>query len=154
MYAKIHANLFRQLKGLELLHSLLEEEFACLLERNVEEISALEFSIHELMRQLLNERMEIKGIMNGVKVSEYADMLPAEDGAAVHGLMAELLEREQVCSRQAGLNSTLAFGLLDQGQELLDFLYSAAVPKQADTYGAKGGMQVNKPRAALISGRL
>ena len=154
MYAKIHANLFRQLKGLELLHSLLEEEFACLLERNVEEISALEFSIHELMRQLLNERMEIKGIMNGVKVSEYADMLPAEDGAAVHGLMAELLEREQVCSRQAGLNSTLAFGLLDQGQELLDFLYSAAVPKQADTYGAKGGMQTNKPRAALISGRL
>ena len=154
MYAKIHANLFRQLKGLELLHSLLEEEFACLLERNVEEISALEFSIHELMRQLLNERMEIKGIMNGVKVSEYADMLPAEDGAAVHGLMAELLEREQVCSRQAGLNSTLAFGLLDQGQELLDFLYSAAVPKQADTYGAKGGLQTNKPRAALISGRL
>lgn len=154
MYAKIHANLFRQLKGLELLHSLLEEEFACLLERNVEEISALEFSIHELMRQLLNERMEIKGIMNGVKVSEYADMLPAEDGAAVSGLMTELLEREQVCSRQAGLNSTLAFGLLDQGQELLDFLYSAAVPKQADTYGAKGGMQTNKPRAALISGRL
>ena len=154
MYAKIHANLFRQLKGLELLHSLLEEEFACLLERNVEEISALEFSIHELMRQLLNERMEIKGIMNGVKVSEYADMLPAEDGAAVSGLMTELLEREQVCSRQAGLNSTLAFGLLDQGQELLDFLYSAAVPKQADTYGAKGGMQTNKPCAALISGRL
>ena len=154
MYAKIHANLFRQLKGLELLHSLLEEEFACLLERNVEEISALEFSIHELMRQLLNERMEIKGIMNGVKVSEYADMLPAEDGEAVRGLLAELLEREQVCSRQAGLNSTLAFGLLDQGQELLDFLYSAAVPKQADTYGAKGGMQTNKPRAALISGRL
>ena len=154
MYAKIHANLFRQLKGLELLHSLLEEEFACLLERNVEEISALEFSIHELMRQLLNERMEIKGIMNGVKVSEYADMLPAEDGEAVRGLLAELLEREQGCSRQAGLNSTLAFGLLDQGQELLDFLYSAAVPKQADTYGAKGGMQTNKPRAALISGRL
>ena len=44
--------------------------------------------------------------------------------------------------------------LPDQGQELLDFLYSAAVPKQADTYGAKGGMQTNKPRAALISGRL
>ena len=154
MYAKIHANLFRQLKGLELLHSLLEEEFACLLERNVEEISSLEFSIHELMRQLLNERMEIKGIMNGVRVSEYADMLPAEDGAAVHALMTELLEREQVCSRQAGLNSTLAFGLLDQGQELLDFLYSAAVPKQAHTYGAKGGMQTNKPGAALISGRL
>ena len=154
MYAKIHANLFRQVKGLELLHSLLEEEFACLLERNVEEISSLEFSIHELMRQLLNERMEIKGIMNGVKVSEYAGMLPQEDGAAIHNLMTELLEREQVCSRQAGLNSTQAFGLLDQGQELLDFLYSAAVPKQADTYGAKGGMQTNKPRAALISGRL
>ena len=82
------------------------------------------------------------------------DALTAEDGAAVRALMTELLEREQVCSRQAGLNSTLAFGLLDQGQELLDLLYSAAVPKQADTYGAKGGMQVNKPRAALISGRL
>ena len=154
MYAKIRANLFRQLKGLELLHHLLEEEFACLLERNVEEISALEFSIHELMRQLLNERMEIKGIMNGVKISEYADMLPLEDGQAMRTLMHDVLDHEQICSRQAGLNSTLAFGLLDQGQELLDLLYSSAVPKQADTYGASGGMQTTKPRAALISGRL
>ncbi len=154
MYAKIRANLFRQVKGLELLHSLLEEEFTRLLERDVEEISALEFSIHELMRQLLVERMEIKDIMNGVKISEYADMLPEEDGAAIRNLVDELLGREQTCSRQAGLNSSLAFGLLDQGQELLDFLYSAAVPKQADTYGSKGGLQTNKPRAALISGRL
>ena len=106
------------------------------------------------MRQLLVERMEIRETMNGVKISEYAELLPKEDGADVMALVDELLTREQVCSRQAGLNSTLAFGLLDQGQELLDLLYSAAVPKQADTYGAKGGMQVNKPRAALISGRL
>ena len=154
MFAKIRANLLRQTKGLELLHSLLEEEFARLLERNVEEVSALEFSIHELMRQLLTERLEIKDIMNGVKIGEYADMLPEEDGAEVKELVKNLLDREQVCSRQAGLNSTLAFGLLDQGQELLDFLYSAAVPKQADTYGSKGGLQTNKPRAALISGRL
>ena len=154
MYTKIRANLFRQVKGLELLHSLLEEEFTSLLERNVEEVSSLEFSIHELMRQLLVERMEIKEVMNGVKISEYAGLLPQEDGANITALVDELLKREQVCSRQASLNSTLAFGLLDQGQELLDLLYSAAVPKQADTYGAKGGMQVNKPRAALISGRL
>jgi flagellar biosynthesis/type III secretory pathway chaperone len=154
MYAKIHANLDRQVKGLELLHSLLEEEFARLLERDVEEISALEFSIHELMRQLLVERMEIKTFMNGIRVSEYAEMLPEEDGATIQGLVEELLEGEQVCSRQAGLNSTLAFGLLDQGQELLDFLYSAAVPEQLDTYGSKGGIQANKPGAALISGRL
>ena len=154
MYTKIRANLFRQVKGLELLHSLLEEEFTCLLERDVEEVSSLEFSIHELMRQLLVERMEIKEVMNGVKISEYAGLLPQEDGANITALVDELLKREQVCSRQASLNSTLAFGLLDQGQELLDLLYSAAVPKQADTYGAKGGMQANKPRAALISGRL
>lgn len=154
MFAKIRANLLRQTKGLELLHSLLEEEFARLLERNVEEVSSLEFSIHELMRQLLAERLEIKGIMNGVKISEYADMLPEEDGAEVKGLIKNLLDREQVCSRQAGLNSTLAFGLLDQGQELLDFLYTAAVPKQTNVYGAKGDMRSNKPQAALISGRL
>ncbi len=154
MYARIHANLFRQVKGLELLHSLLEEEFTRLLERNVEEISSLEFSIHELMRQLLVERLEIKEAMNGVKISEYADMLPAEDSAEIHALVKTLLEREEVCSRQAGLNSTLAFGLLDQGQELLDFLYNAAVPKQTNVYSAKGGMQTNKPQAALISGRL
>lgn len=154
MYSKIRENMTRQAKGLELLHSLLEEEFALLLDRNIEEISAIEFSIHELMRQLLVERTEIRSIMNGVKVSEYADMLPQEDGLAIKGLLAELLSREQVCSRQAGLNSTLAFGLLDQGQELLDFLYAAAVPKQADVYGANGGMQISKPGAALISGRL
>ena len=97
MYTKIRANLFRQVKGLELLHSLLEEEFTSLLERNVEEVSSLEFSIHELMRQLLVERMEIREVMNGVKISEYAGMLPQEDGAAIMALVDELLTREQVC---------------------------------------------------------
>ena len=154
MYSKIRENLNRQAKGLELLHSLLEEEFALLLERNIEEVSSIEFSVHELMRQLLAERIEIRNAMNGVKISEYAEMLPPEDKEEIKALVDELLEREQVCSRQAGMNSTLAFGLLDQGQELLDFLYTAAVPKQADVYGANGGMQTNKPGAALISGRL
>ena len=154
MYSKIRENMNRQAKGLELLHSLLQEEFTLLLERNVEEVSSIEFSIHELMRQLLAERMEIRKTMNGVKVTEYADMLPPEDKAEIKALVDELLEREQVCSRQAGLNSTLAFGLMDQGQELLDFLYSSAVPKQSDVYGANGGMQTSKPGAALISGRL
>ena len=57
MFAQIQGNLNRQLKGLELLVSLMEEEFELLCNRDTDAVATLEFSIHELLRQLAVERV-------------------------------------------------------------------------------------------------
>ena len=61
MYAHIHGNLFRQLQGFKLLCSLLNEEFEGLTARHLDDVATLEFSIHELMRQLFVERQKLEG---------------------------------------------------------------------------------------------
>ena len=80
-------------------------------------------------------------------------MLPPEEKASVLQLAGELEAAEQSCAKQSALNSELSLSLLDQGQELLDFLYSQAVPEQVETYSPKGGMYKQRPQAALLSGR-
>ena len=77
-FEHIRGNLIRQQKGMELLRSLLEEEFSLLREGKTEDVVALEFSIHELLRQLAEERVAMRAIMQGTRVAEYAGMLEPE----------------------------------------------------------------------------
>lgn len=153
MYSRIFGNLNRQTRGLQLLGALLEEEFAYLTERRMDDVASIEFSIHELIRQLTYERQEIIQILQGVRLTEYAQMLPPEEKESVLRLARELDDAEQSCAKQSTLNSELSLSLLDQGQELLDFLYSRAVPEQSDTYNPKGSMYKQRPHATLLSGR-
>jgi len=153
MYSRIYGNLNRQTRGLQLLSALLEEEFAYLTERRMDDVASVEFSIHELIRQLTYERQEIIQILQGVRLGEYAQMLPPEEKESVMKLARELEDAEQSCAKQSTLNSELSLSLLDQGQELLDFLYSHAVPEHADTYNPKGSMYKQRPQASLLSGR-
>ena len=153
MYSQIYGNLNRQSKGLQLLSALLEEEFAYLTERRMDDVASIEFSIHELIRQLVAERHEIIAIMQGVKARQYAKMLPPDDALAINKLLDELEHAEQSCAKQSSLNSGLSLSLLDQGQELMDFLYSRALPPQVETYNVKGGMYKQRPQAAMLSGR-
>ena len=95
MYSQIYGNLNRQSKGLQLLSALLEEEFAYLSERRMDDVASIEFSIHELIRQLIAEREEIINIMQGVKARQYAEMLPPDEAAAMNKLLDELEENEQ-----------------------------------------------------------
>lgn len=154
MYDQIHGNLVRQAKGLEVLDLLLEEEFAHLCERDADAVSAVEFSIHELMRQLACERVDLKAAMQRTRLSEYADMLPDEQAGEVRALMARIDAQEQHCARQASLNAELALALLDQSQGLLDFLHRRLVPPRQEIYDRKGGMTTARSEAAIIRGRL
>ena len=149
----IHGNLVRQMKGMQLLVELLEEEFALLRENNTEEVVALEFSIHELLRQLATERMEMKDIMQGTRVMEYADMLEPEQGAEVRQLAQAVDDAEQKAARQATHNTRLSLALLDQSQELLDYLHEQVTPNPAVVYGRKGTYNNYRPQAALLNGR-
>lgn len=154
MFTQIHGNLVRQWKGLELLESLLEEEFGLLRARDTDAISALEFSIHELLRQLAVERMEVKNVMQGTKAMEYADLLPREEGEAIRALLIAIDSAEQRCARSASHNAEISLALLDQSHALLTHLHDAVTPKQQNTYGAKGQFREHRLGASLFSGRL
>ncbi len=155
MYALIHANLTRQFKGLELLLSLLDEEFELLCARDTDAVASLEFSIHELLRQIAVERMAIKGTMQGTRLLEYAGLLPDEDEAREITRLYHLIDSlEQRSSRQASRNAELSLALLDQSQSLLSFLHKQLTPKQTQCYGRGGRLSDSRPGAALYSGRL
>lgn len=153
MFDLIHGNLTRQFKGLELLHSLLEEEFELLFNRDTDAVATLEFSIHELLRQIAQERVDLKSTMQGTKLLEYANMLPDEDAQEVRRLYHLIDALEQRCSRQATHNTELSLALLDQSQSLLVFLHNQIAPKQTNCYGSSGRLRDDRPSAALYSGR-
>lgn len=151
MYAQIYGNLTRQAKGLELLGQLLDEEYEHLVNRDTDAIIKLEFSIHQLLRQLAVERDEMKQTMQGTRLKEYAGMLPEEEGEKMREQIAIVDSREQHCARKAEKNTSLSLVLLDQSHELMTFLYDQVQPRERLVYGSKGSLSVNRPPASLIS---
>ncbi|MDL2307730.1 flagellar protein FlgN [Desulfovibrio sp. OttesenSCG-928-C06] len=154
MYAQILGNLTRQAKGFELLEQLQIEEFELLLKRDAQAISSLEFSIHELLRQLAVERDELKSVMQGTRILEYAGMLEEEQATQIKLQYALIDNGEQRCARQAEKNTSLSLSLLDKSHEVMNFLYDQVQPKQTDVYSAKGYMAKQRPQAAILNGRL
>ncbi|MDL2291508.1 flagellar protein FlgN [Desulfovibrio sp. OttesenSCG-928-F20] len=153
MYDIIHSNLTRQFKGLELLYSLLEEEFDLLCGRDTDAVTNMEFSIHELLRQIAVERLALKNAIQGATLMDYAGMIEEEQGLEVRRLYHLIDALEQRCSRQATQNTELSLALLDQSQSLLVFLHGQITPRQTNCYGARGQLRENHPRAAIYSGR-
>ena len=154
MFAQILGNLTRQAKAMELLEQLQREEHGLLLARDTEAVSSLEFSVHELLRQLAVERDELKSVMQGTRVFEYADMLPEEDGARVRFQLGVIDQLEQRCAKQAEVNTALSLALLDKSHEVMNFLYEQVQPKQVEVYGAKGSFTRFRPQATILNGRL
>ena len=152
-YEHIRGNLVRQHKGMELLVELLEEEFSLLREHKTEEVVALEFSIHELLRQLADERGEVKAIMQDTRLTEYADLLEPEQGEEIRTLAQSIDKAEQKAARQASHNTRLSLALLDQSQSLLEYLHDQVAPKAEIVYGAKGAYSTHRPGPALFNGR-
>lgn len=155
MYAQILGNLTRQAKALELLEGLQMEEFDLLMARKADEISALEFSVHELLRQIAVEREDLKKSLQGVKVAEYADLLAdEEDQKMLRHIIGIIDVAEQRCAQQAEKNTSLSLSLLDQSHELMTYLHDQITPKNQLVYGAKGGYTAHRPPASILNGRL
>ena len=153
MYAQILGNLTRQAKGFELLEQLQIEEYDLLLKRDAQAISSLEFSVHGLLRQLAVERDELKGVMQGTRILEYAGMLEEEQAGPIRTQYYLIDQAEQRCARQAEKNTALSLALLDKSHEVMNFLYEQVQPRQTDVYGAKGYMAKHRPQAAILNGR-
>lgn len=154
MYQRIHDNLHRQHQALMLLRDLLQEEYALLIKHDTQAIVALEFSIHELVRQLAREKMDIISLLDGGKLLHYADLLPREDGDSLRSLYYGIDALEQISSRHASRNAELSLALLDQSQRTLQELNEQIVPHSTLTYGRRGSMDNIRPQASIISGRL
>lgn len=152
-YEQIRGNLVRQEKGMQLLLQLLEEEFSLLQENKTDDVVALEFSIHELLRQLADERMAVKAVMQNTRLAEYAEMLEPEQCAAIKTLLKGIDDAEQKSARQASHNTRLSLALLDQSQGLLDYLQDQVAPKNDVVYGRKGAFRTHRTGPALLSGR-
>ena len=137
MYEYIKRNLVRQDKGFQVLGMLLGEEFAQLRERDPQAVTATEFSIHELLRQLAVEREEVRELLGGDKLVKYAERLPKKTATELMGLAETVSRREQKSIRQAERNADLAFALLDQSKAMLTFLHDKVTeqvtPKNTNT---------------------
>lgn len=155
MYAQILGNLTRQAKALELLERLQMEELEFLMARKADEVSALEFSIHELLRQIAVEREDLKNSLQGVRVAEYANLLAdEEDQKMLRHIIRVIDVAEQRCAKQAEKNTALSLALLDQSHDLMTYLHDQITPKNQLVYGAKGGYTTHRPPASILNGRL
>jgi len=155
----IQANLSRQVRALELLSALLEEEFAALMGRQPQEVSSLELSVQELMRQLVAERMQLRrliasGFPGAERLHDVLAQIPAEDAAALAAVLAELDKSEQICAMQADKNRQLALGLYDQSMQVLTHLHKSMQPT-TEIYGKRGRYaKAPQGQASFFSGRL
>jgi len=154
MHHIIFASLSRQEKGMELLLQLLEQEYAIICERKMDLVAHEEFSIQELIRQLVHEKEFVMGLLQGMRLSEYVQGLASEVAEPILACRARLDLIEQKASRQATRNSQLALALLDQNAKAMQTLFDQAVPKKTLVYGRRGAMNSVSRQGSLISGRL
>lgn len=160
MIQTIQENLTRQIRALELLSSLLEEEFADLCARRPQEVSALEISIQELMRQVALERTSLRGMIKAaypgrIRVREVLETLDSEEAQALNCQLQDLDRAEQICAIQADKNRQLAMGLYDQSLKLLKQLHQAIEPGKSDIYSRRGRFAKSlQPQASVFRGRL
>ena len=68
----------------------------------------------ELIRQLAVEKTSVIKRLGGMRVAEYASMLPEDSGAALRDVLQRADVSEQAVSRQASRNTNLSLALLDQ----------------------------------------
>jgi hypothetical protein len=155
MYEQILSSLQRQHKAMELLRDLLLEEFDLLVARDTDAVVHLEFSIHELLRQIASEKARVIHLLDGQTARAYAQTLAEDAREAIPALLQTLDELEQHCARQASQNAELSLSLLDQSRSLLNTLHTRIAPKTGSTYGKRGAMSsIRRPEAAMLVGRL
>ncbi len=158
MIASIQENLTRQIRALELLSSLLQEEFADLRDRKPQDVSVLELSIQELMRQIAVERRSLRAMIEATypgkqRVSEVAQALGVEEAKILSNSLAELDRAEQTCAIQADMNRQLAMGLYDQSLDLLKRLHQAIEPGKSDMYSRRGRFaRSQQPQVSMFRG--
>lgn len=139
-------------KALDLLISLLEEEFSALKQREVEKISALESSILMLLEQLQVEQRELRKEIETLEINRESFLKQEGDLNKVYRKILDKQKRVKVLSNR---NKELAFALATQTASLLGFLQKKIKDSNRENpiYNAGGKVQgledVRKLRSKL-----
>jgi len=157
MTTRILDSLTRQERALNLLADLLSEEFSLLANRDASEVTSLEFSIQELLRQLAVERSALQALygMTRSGAKRLADVMDGFDTASrmrAEALLVAIERTEKRCTTQSTNNYKMALGLYDTTRNCLGYLQTQLVPKQ-DVYGSKGRLGSATPQPGRINGR-
>lgn len=157
MTQRILENLTRQYQALKVLNYLQEEEFSHLKEFRPQSVGAVEFSIQELMRQIMVERKGARRMMNEMdpRAARLSDLAGAfgERWEAARELLGKIDKLEQVCAKQAEKSYTLALALFDQSSGYVDFFKKQLTPTK-ESYGPRGVFAKAKPAPAVLRGAL
>jgi hypothetical protein len=153
----ILASLIRQAKGTELLYALLREEYALLRSGQPGEVTGLEMIIQELVRQLVREREFLIRRLDLAGQGRLANFLEGLESGA-RGVFEEwqtrIVAHEQESARQTTINSKLAMALWEQSGNLLRHFQGQIVPRERNTYTAKGTWGNRAASATMVRGRL
>lgn len=152
-------NLHRQRQALVVLEQLQDEEFGYLTKSDPQSVAQVEFSIHELLRQLAVERQELKNQLQALDPAMPAmrDLLflaIESERTQVESLLREIDKQEQACARKAAQNTETALALMDQNRALLEFLSAEIKPKNGHTYSQRGKWLHPEGTGAFLQGQL
>jgi len=155
----VEENLVRQNKAMVLLSVLLEEEFSRLQQGAPQQVSLIELSIQELMRQIAAERFSLRRHVGSVspgaeRVAHLFASIPGEERTTLERLLGMLDQTEQKCAVQASKNGALARALFDQSKKLLTFMHDQVKPKNTTAYAASGRFARARSDARILTGRL
>jgi hypothetical protein len=136
------ANLTRQKRALQLLEKLQEEEFSLLMDLNPKAVTAVEFSIQELLRQFVSEREDLRAMVReiapaGGRLADILDSMDPVTRKTVNILLADIDRLEQSRAIQAEKNSRLAMALFEQSKSYVSFIQDKVTPK-SQTYTRRG----------------
>ena len=159
MSRAILQNLHRQKQALFLLSHLLDEEFQHLSKSDPQAVASVEFSIQELLRQIAEERRELKSAIHRIDpalpgIRDLPLILDESTRDQVRDTLRQIDVQEQDCARKAAQNAVITRGLMDQNQALLDYLTNEIRPKNGHTYSQRGRWLHPGDTGALLKGRL
>jgi len=154
----IMAGLKRQKLALKLLFLLLQEEYAALMNNQPDKVSSLEFSLQELVRQMIREKEDV---INAVQeagfegLGDYISSLDKKSAQKHMDLMNQLQDEEKKMALQAVKNATMAKALSDQSTALAREFFQQVSPRKPDTYSADGRRYAEMSReGGFIRGRM
>lgn len=157
MIAAIRENLARQEKAMGLLFELLQEEFSLLRAGKPQEVTGLEMSIQELIRQVAKERAQLKAAVlawkgEALRLNVVVESLPETERTPIESQLSVLDALEQACARQADKNSRLALALFDQSRSMLQYIHDQIAPKRTEVYARNGKFAGGKTQSAILRG--
>ncbi|CAK7002867.1 MAG: hypothetical protein DELT_00103 [Desulfovibrio sp.] len=116
MFIKTSLNLDIQGQYLDILRDFLDSEYTALQYGEIYEVYQIEKAIHGILKSMQEKREELRDLLMGVSVKEYASELPAHLSGMVIRKLDRVTALEADCMAKTSRNASLSMILA--GREL------------------------------------